>query len=447
MHHCWSHAFGLHYLGTRFTIKSRRSKGANIRKQKRSWQIAGRVRVIKIKGWHVVAIGNSKSQSDWSLKGKNVGYLFAIQHGAKKIFDFDDRRDVVDNDIGPRDITCCRKKQGVLSECCRGIKEKAARGTPTSEDVELCKWRLERFLGWHALPIPQHMRKAVEELSVLSDKYKEMEKELANSRTGYLFAIQHGAKKIFDFDDRHDVIDGDIKEHFDVELKSAKKEVILMYNCDDINRTVVSPYIHCGKRSVWPRDLPLENVDEIAHEEYYNQVLSGNQFIQQGISNGLPDVDLAEALHQLANGLIQRDLALHRQAQALNQKAKALHLQLNKETKSMSINLIRELILKTRSSKTDIYKLIFRFDKRFVITHDSNTLFQRNPISDTSFLIHNASANPLAILLNSASSLAKEMTFFFLLFYVTRLLPTKEKYLEVYLLFSLSLAQSTSINI
>ncbi|GJX04937.1 probable pectate lyase 12, partial [Tanacetum coccineum] len=33
-----------------------------------------------------------------------------------------------------------------------------------------------------------------------------------------------------------------------------------------------------------------------------------------------------EALHQLANGLIQRALALHRQAQALNRKAKALHL-------------------------------------------------------------------------------------------------------------------------
>ncbi|GJY26562.1 heat shock cognate 70 kDa protein-like protein [Tanacetum coccineum] len=28
--------------------------------------------------------------------------------------------------------------------------------TPTSEDVELCKWRSKRFLGWPALPIPQN---------------------------------------------------------------------------------------------------------------------------------------------------------------------------------------------------------------------------------------------------------------------------------------------------
>ncbi|GJW01810.1 hypothetical protein Tco_1557061, partial [Tanacetum coccineum] len=34
----------------------------------------------------------------------------------------------------------------------------------------------------------------------------------------------------------------------------------------------------------------------------------------------------AEALHQLANELIQRALALHRQSQALNRKAKAMHL-------------------------------------------------------------------------------------------------------------------------
>ncbi|GJS38277.1 heat shock cognate 70 kDa protein-like protein [Tanacetum coccineum] len=101
--------------------------GANIRKWKMSWRIAGRVRVVKIKGWHVVAIRNSKTPSDWSLKGKHVGYLFAIQHGAKKIFDFDDRRD-----------------------------EKEVANANLSEDVELCKWRSKRFLGWPALPIPQN---------------------------------------------------------------------------------------------------------------------------------------------------------------------------------------------------------------------------------------------------------------------------------------------------
>lgn len=110
---------------------------------------------------------------------------------------------------------------------------------------------------------------------------------------GYLFAIQHGAQKIYDVDDRGDVIDNDIGKHFDVELigESARQEVILQYSHENPNRTVVNPYIHFGQRSVWPRGLPLENVGEIGHEEFYTEIFGGKQFIQQGISNGLPDVD------------------------------------------------------------------------------------------------------------------------------------------------------------
>ncbi|KAL5719716.1 Sugar transporter [Ranunculus cassubicifolius] len=110
---------------------------------------------------------------------------------------------------------------------------------------------------------------------------------------GYLFAIQHGAKKIFDADDRGEVIDGDLGKHFDLELvgQNARREAILQYSHDNPNRTVLNPYVHFGQRSVWPRGLPLENVGELGHEEFYTETYSGKQYIQQGISNGLPDVD------------------------------------------------------------------------------------------------------------------------------------------------------------
>ncbi|KAG9459624.1 hypothetical protein H6P81_004132 [Aristolochia fimbriata] len=110
---------------------------------------------------------------------------------------------------------------------------------------------------------------------------------------GYLFAIQHGAKKIFDADDRAHVIDSDLGKHFDLELigEEARRHTILQYSHDNPNRTVINPYIHFGQRSVWPRGLPLENVGEVAHEEFYTEIYSGKQFIQQGLSNGLPDVD------------------------------------------------------------------------------------------------------------------------------------------------------------
>lgn len=166
-------------------------------------------KLLKIKGWQVLAIGDSKTPDDWKLKGT--------------IF---------------------------LS-----LEEQARLG----------------FRVVDYLPYDSYVRKSV----------------------GYLFAIQHGAKKIFDFDDRGEIIDGNLSKHFDTELLSGngKKDVILQYSFDNPNRTVVNPYIHFGQRSVWPRGLPLENVGEIEHEEYYNEVFSGSQFIQQGISNGLPDVD------------------------------------------------------------------------------------------------------------------------------------------------------------
>nr|XP_023922943.1 probable glycosyltransferase STELLO1 [Quercus suber]POE97468.1 putative glycosyltransferase stello1 [Quercus suber] len=165
--------------------------------------------LVKIRGWQVLAIGNSKTPSDWSLKG---AIFLSLEQQAQLGF------------------------------------------------------RVVDFL-----PYDSYVRKTV----------------------GYLFAIQHGAKKIFDADDRGDVIDGDLGKHFDVELvgEDARQEVILQYSHDNPNRTVINPYIHFGQRSVWPRGLPLENVGEIGQEEFYTEVFGGKQFIQQGISNGLPDVD------------------------------------------------------------------------------------------------------------------------------------------------------------
>ncbi|CAI9099933.1 OLC1v1036830C1 [Oldenlandia corymbosa var. corymbosa] len=167
------------------------------------------VKLSKMKGWQLLAVGNSKTPKDWSLRGAIFLSLDMQAQLGFRVVDY--------------------------------------------------------------LPYDSYVRKSV----------------------GYLFAIQHGAKKIFDMDDRGEVIDNDIGKHFDVELvgEEARQEVILQYSHENVNRTVVNPYVHFGQRSVWPRGLPLENAGEINHEEYYTEVFGGKQFIQQGISNGLPDVD------------------------------------------------------------------------------------------------------------------------------------------------------------
>lgn len=109
---------------------------------------------------------------------------------------------------------------------------------------------------------------------------------------GYLFAIQHGAQKIYDADENASVLGDDLDMVFDVNLQGQKsnRDPILQYRTIP-NRTVVNPFIHFGQKSVWPRGFPLESVQQIAPDISYNEVFPGNQIIQQGLANGLPDVD------------------------------------------------------------------------------------------------------------------------------------------------------------
>ncbi|KAK6119257.1 hypothetical protein DH2020_047003 [Rehmannia glutinosa] len=145
--------------------------------------------LVRIKGWQVLAIGNSKTPKDWSLKG---AIYLSLEHQANLGF---------------------------------------------------------RVVDY--LPYDSYVRKSV----------------------GYLFAIQHGARRIFDADDRGEVIGGDLGKHFDLDLDSV-----------DVKQQRIF-------QSVWPRGLPLENVGEVGHEEFYSEVFGGKQYIQQGMSNGLPDID------------------------------------------------------------------------------------------------------------------------------------------------------------
>nr|PNR36429.1 hypothetical protein PHYPA_022280 [Physcomitrium patens] len=109
---------------------------------------------------------------------------------------------------------------------------------------------------------------------------------------GYLFAIQHGAKIIYDADDKESVIGDDLESKFDVYLQGrrARRGPILQFRTLP-NRTMVNPFVHFGQKTVWPRGYPLEFVQQIAPDISYNEVFPGKQFIQQGLANGLPDVD------------------------------------------------------------------------------------------------------------------------------------------------------------
>jgi hypothetical protein len=103
----------------------------------------------------------------------------------------------------------------------------------------------------------------------------------ARKNIGYLYAIEHGAKIIYDTDDDN-YIDKDI-EYF-VEGSS--------FDLSEQKDQCVNPYHFFGQSTVWPRGYPLEKIsmprNKLAHRAQRNSV---NAYIQQGLVDKEPDVD------------------------------------------------------------------------------------------------------------------------------------------------------------
>lgn len=128
-------------------------------------------------------------------------------------------------------------------------------------------------------------------------------KNYARKTIGHLYAIQHGAKMIYETDDDTYPYEGKIKFF----QKDAGD--FLVYKTD---KNTVNPYAHFGQASIWPRGYPLEN---IANPPQHTFVKCRNvrALIQQGVVDGDPDVDAIFRLTRKDMG-VQLDLKFDPQA-------------------------------------------------------------------------------------------------------------------------------------
>ena len=100
---------------------------------------------------------------------------------------------------------------------------------------------------------------------------------------GYLYAIQNGAKYIYDTDDDNVPL-VNLTEYFNFN----KYDYGLIINCD--SPRVINPYAHFGQPLIWPRGYPLSEIQK----NHYNNYVGGKRktsHVQQGVVNGDPDVD------------------------------------------------------------------------------------------------------------------------------------------------------------
>lgn len=103
---------------------------------------------------------------------------------------------------------------------------------------------------------------------------------------GYLFAIENGAKVIYETDDDNVPFDG---------LNFCPSESVLA--CLISDELCVNIYSYFGHPEIWPRGFPLEKIGNKTHFDTAPQT-SCKIGIEQGVVNGSPDVDAIFRLTQ-----------------------------------------------------------------------------------------------------------------------------------------------------
>ena len=122
---------------------------------------------------------------------------------------------------------------------------------------------------------------------------------------GYLYAIMHGAKFIYDTDDYNSPF-VDLLKFFD--YGEFDYGLILKNDSYKIkNQNFVNPYAHFGQPTIWPRGYPLNEIRNNHLNEYYI-ARRKSSIIQQALVNGDPDVD---AILRLTMSKSKRNIELY----------------------------------------------------------------------------------------------------------------------------------------
>ena len=108
----------------------------------------------------------------------------------------------------------------------------------------------------------------------------------SNKNIGYLYAIQHGAKEIYEIDE--DLIISKIKN---IEMNNDIIDICYGVRNDSL---MINPYSYFGENNIWPRGFRLSDIGKENYNNFYN--IKSNQLLLkplvfQGLINGIPDVD------------------------------------------------------------------------------------------------------------------------------------------------------------
>ena len=108
----------------------------------------------------------------------------------------------------------------------------------------------------------------------------------ARRNIGYLYAIQNGAKEIYEIDE--DIIISDLNH-----LTRNLNNIFIGYGLRNDSR-MINPFYFYGEANIWPRGFRIKDIGNNEDSKYYilnSSKLNIKPLIFQGLINGIPDVD------------------------------------------------------------------------------------------------------------------------------------------------------------
>jgi hypothetical protein len=122
---------------------------------------------------------------------------------------------------------------------------------------------------------------------------------------GYLFAIKHGAKEIYEIDENLDIVSTENYEFFDYNINDS-------YICYGIEneQKMINPYVYFGETNIWPRGFSIKNIQNDYNKTFYyahSSQVKLRPLIYQGLINKIPDID---SIFLLSIGKIKDNLKI-----------------------------------------------------------------------------------------------------------------------------------------
>ena len=102
---------------------------------------------------------------------------------------------------------------------------------------------------------------------------------------GYLYAIHHGAKEIYEIDEN--IFIKDLKDEYNLNISK------LCYGIRNDSR-MINPYSYFGNNYLWPRGFIINDIGKVYNNKFYSinfTQLNLKSLIFQGLINEIPDLD------------------------------------------------------------------------------------------------------------------------------------------------------------